>query len=755
MERRGFLKRTVGGIGVLAGSQFATAGVGPGLQSSDSAKEVDLQVAEYQAPAWLRYVRAVYFDGFSPPVYPHMKDFDAARLLRIVQELGGDTLRFQPMSYYWVYYPSKVYPMHPELENRDLIDEVSRECRRQGVHLYCYAHYGEFFMEVSAVERYPQYAGWVRRDPDGKPYGRNSHLGWTVVQMICTTGDAYREGIRRIVREYCEHDIDGVYFDSPSDYRGVCFCDSCRKKFKEFSGIDIERLRDDYDLAAPARDPEARVAWYEWANKLTQEDLLDFREIIHGSGKFMLCHNGATWEGPSLPKQYRIPDGFMVEHSSQVHQRLLSGLMGASMARPYKKLAQMYLGSYTVTDMGQPEHERPWATHNTNLEDGDEISMEGLVNLACGNSPIYSTANRLYFGVGSGTAEPAKEIFDLMRRVEPIHKDSISVPYVTIVPSWESLQLWRTNRQSWNGMMNEGFTLAMLDERISFDVNPSTEMSEEWLNRQRVIAFCGASGMSDDQAAMLAAWVNRGGGLLATYDTGLYNERGQLREDGGALREVLGVKMKGQPIFCQAECYYRFKRSHPALGKYGEGAVIQGDSQLVPVEVKPGAEMLADCWNLGTNDSRGPAIVVNQCGKGRSIYVSGSLEAHYVSSRVRSSREALASMVSYLAGEVPLPFGLSAPSGIYGVLRRATNGDLVLWVLGNVGFKDADIGRMRQEYMPVPNVEVRVLVPEGRRVKNVYLVRSGRSIPFEVVGRYAVATIPTLHIAEVVHVLIE
>jgi hypothetical protein len=85
------------------------------------------------------------------------------------------------------------------------------------------------------------------------------------------------------------------------------------------------------------------------------------------------------------------------------------------------------------------------------------------------------------------------------------------------------------------------------------------------------------------------------------------------------------------------------------------------------------------------------------------------------------------------------------------VLRRATNGDLTLWLLANVGFKDADIGRMRQEFVPVANVEVRVLVPEGRTLKSVHLVRSGRETPFTVAAGYAVVTLPALHVAEIIH----
>lgn len=762
MRRREFIKGAAG-VGPLARWRFNGAGTQGRTKGAGAAASGDLPPDAYQPPSWLRYARTVFIDGYNTPLYPHMKEFDAHRLVETVVVLGGDTLRFQPIGY-WAYYPSKVFRVHPELGSRDLIDEVARECRKAGVHHYSYTGYGHPHMEVGWVERHPEYSDWVLRGPDGKPYGTYGHIGWGPRQRLCTTGDAYRQAIRTVVRELCQHDTEGVYFDSPSEfnYTGICFCDSCRRNFRKSSGMDLDQLGDlvkngegfPYALdRLPADDMKVLVAWYEWANQLTKEDLLDFRKIVHGSGKFMLCHNAATWVGTSLPMQYRIPDGFMVEHSQQLYQRLMTGLMGASMGRPYRKLAQMYLGSYTVADFGQPPHDHPWVVHEANLEDADEIRMEGFANLACGNAPIYGSANRLYFRIGSGSAEPAREVFDLMRRAEPILKDSAPLPDVTLVATWESLQLWRTRRRSWNWtLMSEGFGLAMLDERIGLDVNPSTEMSEEWLERQRVIALCGASGVSQADAERLARWVERGGALLATYDTGLYDEKGELRRDGGALREVLGVAMQGEPLDSQPECYYRVQQAHPALGQYGKGAIVQGDGQLIPVEVRDGATVLADCWNVGTHESRGPAIIAHDYGKGRTIYITGSLEAHYLSSRVASTRRLLGSLVTYLAGGVPKHFTLSAPTGVYGVMRRATNGDLMVWLLANVGFKDAALGRMRQEFVPVSNVEVSIRVPDGREVKSVHLLRAKQSPPFRYTGGYAEITIPVLHIAELIHV---
>lgn len=765
MERREFLKNTAAGLGTLAALRVNAESISVSEPPPESGREKSFVDDQFQIPNWLRYAQAVYFDGYSPPVYPHMKEFDAQRLLETVVELGGNLLRFQPIGYR-AYYPSKVFPVHEELGSRDLINEVSRECRRLGVRLYCYTGYGAPIMLTSDyIKKHPKYSAWALRGPDGKPYGTYGHIGWmTPLQRLCTTGDVYRESLRTVVRELCEHDIDGIYFDSPSSfgYTGVCFCDSCRRSFRKFSGLDMDRLSGlvkmgglPFEWGEVPKDVDLAtlMAWYRWANRLTEEDLLDFRRIIHRSGKVMLCHNGGTWQGAALPEQYRIPDGFMVEASRETYDRLMTGMMGASMARPYKKVAQMYMGSYAVSWFGEPPEERPWVVHNTNLEDEDEIRMAGYVNLACGNEPLYATANRLYFKVGSGSAKPAQEVLAFMKRVEEIHKDSVPVPYVTIVPTWESLQLWRTRGRSWNWpLMSQAFGLVMLDERISVDVNPSTEMSEAWLEQQRVIALCGASGISDADAKRLGAWVEQGGGLLATYDAGSYNEQGKLRKEGGALKEILGVEMKGQPLESQPECYYRVKESHPALGEYEAGTVLQGDSRIVPVEeVQGGARVLAECWNLGTKEVRGPAVVVNRYGKGRTIYISGSLEANYLYSRVRSTGRLLAAMVKYLGGGAPMPLKLKAPRGVYGVLRRAVNGDLALWVLGDVGYKDASAGLMRQEYVSAPDVEVAIRVPEGRQAKGMRLMRADRSASFRLEDGYAVTTIPSLHIAEVVH----
>ena len=298
--------------------------------------------------------------------------------------------------------------------------------------------------------------------------------------------------------------------------------------------------------------------------------------------------------------------------------------------------------------------------------------------------------------------------------------------------------------------MSQGFVLSMLDERLSLEVCPSTEVTASWLEKQKVVALCGASGVSAKQVPMLTDWVRNGGSLLATYDTGLYDELGRV-QPGGMLKEVLGVDIKGPAANAFPETYYRVGEAHPALGEYRPGEMLMGDTMLVPVAATGSGRVIADCWNLGLNEVRGPAIIVNNFGKGRTVYVAGSLEAHYTTSRVVSLRRMLSSMVRYLAQDAPPTFTIDAPRGVYGICRQTAGNDIVLWVLANIGFKDACIGRMRQEFVTIENVPVKVQVPQGRSVKAVELVRRGQSVPFTEENGYALVKIPSLHVAEIVH----
>ena len=79
MRRRTFLQNTAGGFGAWAGWRGGLSSAHPNAAATATPPRADFAGDGFQAPEWLHYSQAIYFDGYSPPVYPHMKDFDARR----------------------------------------------------------------------------------------------------------------------------------------------------------------------------------------------------------------------------------------------------------------------------------------------------------------------------------------------------------------------------------------------------------------------------------------------------------------------------------------------------------------------------------------------------------------------------------------------------------------------------------------------------------------------------------------------------
>jgi hypothetical protein len=76
---------------------------------------------------------------------------------------------------------------------------------------------------------------------------------------------------------------------------------------------------------------------------------------------------------------------------------------------------------------------------------------------------------------------------------------------------------------------------------------------------------------------------------------------------------------------------------------------------------------------------------------------------------------------------------------------------LLLHLLADTGNKNKHL-RSREEFLPVPDVKVRIRVPQGRSVRSASLLRSGQSLPTAVRQDWLDATVPRVLIHEAVRV---
>src|SRR5207247_1543168 len=89
--------------------------------------------------------------------------------------------------------------------------------------------------------------------------------------------------------------------------------------------------------------------------------------------------------------------------------------------------------------------------------------------------------------------------------------------------------------------------------------------------------------MSDAQAHSLRSYVESGGSLMATFETGMYDESGQPRSES-ALGDLFGIQRAGSSNRVGAYYYGNIERQHEILKGFGAAKWLPLGEYRVPVK---------------------------------------------------------------------------------------------------------------------------------------------------------------------------
>ena len=84
------------------------------------------------------------------------------------------------------------------------------------------------------------------------------------------------------------------------------------------------------------------------------------------------------------------------------------------------------------------------------------------------------------------------------------------------------------------------------EEHLPITLITDMDLNAERLKPYKVLILPNAAALSDDQVKTIRKYVNNGGGLVASCETSLFNELGQMRSNF-ALSDVFGVDYGGRP----------------------------------------------------------------------------------------------------------------------------------------------------------------------------------------------------------------
>ena len=91
-----------------------------------------------------------------------------------------------------------------------------------------------------------------------------------------------------------------------------------------------------------------------------------------------------------------------------------------------------------------------------------------------------------------------------------------------------------------------GFYRMAMEEHLPLTLITEQDLRPELLSRHRVLILPNTACLSDAQVETIRSYVRGGGGLVATCETSVCDERGRPRGDF-ALRDVFGAGCLGRP----------------------------------------------------------------------------------------------------------------------------------------------------------------------------------------------------------------
>jgi len=288
----------------------------------------------------------------------------------------------------------------------------------------------------------------------------------------------------------------------------------------------------------------------------------------------------------------------------------------------------------------------------------------------------------------------------------------------------------------------EGAFRALLEEHVPFGIVHHRNLEEVFKKGLKVLVMPNAACLDEKIADDIRKFVKSGGGLVATYETSLYDEIGNMREDF-LLSDVLGATYCGDTGYWQD--FIELREKHPITNDLSREIPIQHVGSQLKVRVKPGTKVLGRViypyWKndfykyVGLQHPPGiptelPSIIINKYGAGRVVYFPNRIDAVYASLNLPEARRLLVNAVRWAAKEQILE--LEAPTCIETTLFAQKEKSRIIVHLVNV--------QPTEETIPVTNIKAKIRVEKP--VKKIYLAPDMTELKYKIEKNLVEVQIP-------------
>lgn len=577
---------------------------------------------------------------------------DPVALAKEARAFGASAVTFN-VGGIFAFYPTalELHKRNPYLDgDQDLTGDMLAAVRHEGLRMI-----GRFDLSKGTQLAYDVHPEWFVHNQDGEPQEYNG------TYQACVNGGWARDYGLRILREGLErYDLDGAFFNmtgyQPYDYsgryRGICHCMNCKSDFAEMFGRE---LPDKEDFSDPA------YADYLVFKRRTS---IEAGQRIYDTVKEIRPSTGVMGNGKTACDFMRLEIQRAVSRPAPEwpHQPGELARWGEATGRGR---------AYSCASTNFLDYQWRYASetaHNHMLRFGQQIAGGAQID---------------YYLLGT-LDQPSPAPLDEVHKFLQWHE--ANGEHLTMTKSCAQVGLYHSRAsdvfagltatgKARMGAFRGAYRL-LVESRIPFDFVSDERMEDDDIVQQlaqySVILLPNTTCLSDTEARVLDAWVERGGTLIATGETGHYDERGNRRERFALLRfPALSIEEARSGL----ETYVEVRDGEAGMERaqylhldgwyFDVGARGEATGQLVlQPEPKYGPPEL--CF-AEDHSQAGPGILRMTHGEGEAIYLPWLPEWLFFRDGLPGHRELLATLINaacapevLLAGAGPVEIAIRA-----------------------------------------------------------------------------------------------
>ena len=641
------------------------------------------------------------------------------------------------------FYPTKV-PFHYRskwLGNMDTFGDLVKGCRALGMNVIARTDPHAVHQDV-----YDAHPDWIAVDAQG---AKRRHWSDRELWVTCAYGPYNFEYMPSIHDEIMsKYRVDGIFTNRWAG-SGMCYCEHCRANFRAFSGLDLPRTLDPqtperkqyivwrekrlfelwrlWDGKIKAINPDAAYLANAGGGALSELDMKTIGEIAPTLFADRQARHGLMppWGNGKNGKEYRATMG----------KKAIAGIFSVGLEEEYR-----------------------W---KDSVQSSPEIRMWAVDGIAHGLRPWFTKFNAK--PIDKRWLPVVEELYVWHHRNESFLRNEDSLARAGMVYSQQTATFYGGEKA--RAKVEDaalGYYQALVEARIPFEMVHDRLLDETHLASFHTLILPNIAALSNRQCAQLQEFVARGGNLVATYETSLYDEWGARRKDFG-LASLFGASFDGGFEGPMLNSYLTLEkdpagRFSPLLSGFEDATRIVNGVHRVRVrqtgDVLPSALTVVPTYpDLPMEEvfprrtaASDPGVFQRQIGRGRVVYFPFDLDRTFWEVLDVDHGKLLRNAVLWASGE-PQPLTVKGP-GLLDVSIWSQKGSMTVHLV-NLTNPMAMKGPLR-EIVPLSRQQLSVTIPAGRRIARARLLVAGAEVAFKRDRDVVQLDVPSIDLHEVV-----